>query len=403
MHTRPADAADAGSHPRSRNLGLAALAIILVMATIAVPLLGSASTYRGGFTVNTSGTPVTDSMYIASFRSRIDTNVGGDLTLASFASSVYGDVGGSLHILGGRTSIHGDVEGSVYVASGNVDVHGTIGGDLVVASGRANLRDGSQVGGDVIVLAGQLGAEGTIDGTLYGSTLLMDQSGTVGGNLEVQADRLSISREAVITGDLRYQGPTDADIASGATIRGETVRTNATPWTGIGDGALAPFGTLLKIVWSLVLAAALVAVAPRLMYRFAEIATPVVQPAIIGAITLAAIPVFAVIAMITILGIPIGILMLLAYVVGLYLSQVIVGMAIGRFLLPRRWRDGSRGYLLLAATIGIILIGVLRVLPVPFVNIAIVTLVTILGFGAFVSILLDLTSDRLCASRRRLA
>jgi hypothetical protein len=156
-------------------------------------------------------------------------------------------------------------------------------------------------------------------------------------------------------------------------------------------------------VWSLVLAAALVAVAPRLMYRFAEIATPVVQPAIIGLITVAAIPVFAVIAMITILGIPIGVLLLVAWAVGLYLSQVIVGMTIGRFLLARRWRDGSRGYLLLAATIGIILIGALRMLPFPFVNIVVITLVTLLGFGAFVSILLDLTSDRLRASRRRLA
>src|SRR5690606_2077356 len=126
--------------------------------------------------------------------------------------------------------------------------------------------------------------------------------------LEVQSDRLGVSREAIINGNVRYQSPTDADVNGGATIRGETVRTNATPWTGIEAGALAPFGPLLKIAWSLVLAAALVAVAPRLMYRFAEIAAPVVQPTIIGAITLVAIPVFAVLAMITILGIPIGIM-----------------------------------------------------------------------------------------------
>lgn len=403
---RAAAAADAGastSHPRSRHLGLAAMAIILILATIAVPFFASASTYRGGFTVNTSGTPVDGSMYVASFRSRIDTDVNGDLTLAAFSSSVYGDVGGSLHILGGRTSVHGDVDGSVYVASGNVDIHGTIGGDVVLAAGRATLMDDSRVAGDVILLAGQVGSEGTVDGTLYGTTLLMNQSGTVGGNVEIQADRLDIAREATIEGNLRYQSATDADISTGATIRGDTERTNATPWSGIGAGALAPFGPLLKLVWSLVLAAVLVAVAPRLMYRLAEMAAPVVQPAIIGAVTVVAIPVFAVIAMITVLGIPIGVLMLVAYLVGLYLSQVIVGLAIGRFLLPRRWRDGSRGYLLLAATIGIILIGILRLLPFPFVNIVVMTLVTLLGFGAFVSIVLDLTSDRLRASRSRLA
>ena len=396
-------AGDAGSHARSRYLGLVAFALILLLGTIALPLVSGASTYRGGITVNTSGARVDGSMYVASLRSRIDTDVAGDLTLAAFTSSVYGNVGGSLHLLAGRTSVYGNVAGSVYVAGGNVDIRGTVEGDVVIAAGRVELRDGSRVTGDVIVLAGQLGSRGTVDGTLYASSLLLDQSGTVNGDLQVQADRLSISRGATIGGDLRYQGPTDADIAAGATVRGETERTNATPWTGVGTGALAPFGTMLKIVWALVTAAVLIAIAPRLMYRFAEIASPVVQPAILGAIGLVALPVFAVIAMITVIGLPIGVLLLLGYLVALYLSQVVVGLALGRFLLPRRWRDGSRGYLLLAATLGLILIGALRLLPFPYVNIAVTVVVTLLGFGAIISIVLDLTSDRLRASRRRFA
>lgn len=394
----------APSHSRSRFLGLAAFAIILLLGAIALPYLTSASSYRGGFTVNTSSADTVDgSMYVASFRSRIDSNVEGDLTLASFSSSVYGRTGGSVHILGGQTSIHGDVAGSVYVASGYVELHGDVEGDVVVAAGRVRLEDGSQVGGDVIVVAAQAQSDGQIEGTMYGSALILGQTGSVGGSMEVQSNRLNISGDATIGGDLRYQSPTDADIASGATITGETTRTNATPWTGIDEGALAPFGSLLKLAWSLVLAAALIAAVPRLMNRLAEMATPVVQPGIAGAIALVSIPVFATLAIITILGIPVGILMLLGYGVGIYLSQIVVGLAIGRFILPRRWRDGSRGYLLLAATIGIILIGVMRMLPVPFLNMGVVLVVTILGFGAFVSILLDLTSERLRASRQRFA
>jgi cytoskeletal protein CcmA (bactofilin family) len=391
----------AQSHPRSRFLGLTAFAIILMLATVAIPPLTSASTYRGGFTVNTSGATVQGNLYVGSFRNRIDSNVTGDLTLASFSSSVYGNVGGSLHLLGGRTSIHSDVDGSVYVASGYVDVHGTISGDLVIGAGRANLADGSRVQGDVIVLAGQLRSGGDVGGTLYGSTLLLDQRGSIGGNMEIQSDRLSIAREASVDGDLRYQSPTDADISTGATITGETERTNVTPWTGIGAGALAPFGPLLKLVWAMLTGASLIALAPRLMYRFAELAAPVVQPAIVGAIGLVSIPVFATIAMITILGIPIGILMFLALGIGLYLSQVIVGLTIGRFLLPRRWRDGSRGYMLLAATIGLILIGVLRMLPIPFLDMVVVTVVSFLGLGAFISIVLDLTSEKLRTHRKQ--
>jgi cytoskeletal protein CcmA (bactofilin family) len=384
---------------RGRFLGLAAFAIVLLLATVAIPLLGHASGYRGGFTVNTSGSAIDGNLYVASFRSRIDTNISGDLSIASFTSSIYGDTTGSVHLLGGRASIHGDVGGSLYVASGNVDVHGTIGGDLVVGAGRATLTNGSRVEGDVIVLAGQLSSRGNVSGTLYGSALLLDQEGTVGGNMEVQVDRLDIEGSATIGGDLRYQSPTDADISGSATIDGITERTNAAPWTGIGDGALAPFGPLLRLVWSLLVGAALIGTAPRLMNRLGEIASPVVQPGILGMIGLLSIPVFATIALVSILGIPIGILMLVGWLVGLYLSQVIVGLAIGRFLLPRRWRDGSRGYLLLAMTIGVILIGAVRMAPVPFVNMIVMLLVTILGLGAILSIVADLTSDRLRASR----
>lgn len=399
MESARVDSRDAQAHPRSRHLGLVAFAIILLLATIAVPLLTSASSYRGGFTVNTSGATVDGNLYVGSFRSRIDSNIEGDLTLASFTSSVYGDIGGSLHLLGGRASIHSNVDDSVYVASGYVDVHGVIGGDLVIGAGRVNLTEGSRVEGDVIVLAGQVESQGDVQGTLYGSTILLEQSGSVGGNMEVQSDRLSVAGGATIDGTLRYQSPTDANISGNARIAGATERTNAMPWTGIGDGALSPFGSVLKLVWSLLIGAALIALAPRLMYRFAEIAAPVVQPSIIGAIGLVSIPVFAVIAMITILALPIGVLALILFLVGLYLSQVVVGLTIGRFLLPRRWRDGSRGYLLLAMTIGVILIGVLRMLPLPFLNTGIMLLVTILGLGAFMLIVLDLTSDRLRASR----
>lgn len=399
---QPQSAADAGSaHPRSRHLGLIAFAVVLFLITVTVPLVTSASTYRGGITVNTGGAAIDGNLYVASFRSRLESAVGGDVTLVSLSGSVRGDVGGNVHVLGGRATVHGDVDGSIYVAGGNVEVHGTVGGDLVVSAGRVTLTDGSQVQGDVVVFAGQVESAGTVDGTLYGSAFLVSQEGDVGGNLEIQANRLTIMEGSQIGGDVRYQAPTDGDIADGAQIGGITERTNAAPWRGVGGGALAPFGGTLKLVWLLIAGAALVAIAPRVMNRFAEIASPVVQPAIIGAIALLSLPVFATIAIITVLGVPVGVLLLLAVGVGMYLSQVIVGLTLGRFLLPRRWRDGSRGYLLLAMTVGVILIGVLRMLPVPYLNMVIVALVTILGFGGYVLIVLDLTSDRLRASRRR--
>jgi hypothetical protein len=81
--------------------------------------------------------------------------------------------------------------------------------------------------------------------------------------------------------------------------------------------------------------------------------------------------------------------------VGLYLSQVFAGLAIGRYLMPRSWRDGSRGYLLLAMTLGVIIIAAIRMAPVPFLGPVVTAIVTFWGFGAAVMLVTDLTSTRL--------
>jgi hypothetical protein len=174
-----------------------------------------------------------------------------------------------------------------------------------------------------------------------------------------------------------------------------TDRTNSAPWTGIGDGALHPFGSLLKLTWSLLAGAAVITLAPRLASRIADHATPPLQPAAVGLISLVLLPVVALLLLGTILGIPLGVLLLIMLPVGLYLSQVFAGLAIGRFLMPRSWRDGSRGYLLLAMTLGVLIIAVVRMAPVPYLGPIVTAIVTFWGFGATVMLVTDLTSNRL--------
>ena len=68
--------------------------------------------------------------------------------------------------------------------------------------------------------------------------------------------------------------------------------------------------------------------------------------------------------------------------VTLYLSQVFIGLALGRFILPDRWGDLGRGYNLLAMTIGVIILFAPRFIPLPFLDPAISVVVALLGLGA---------------------
>ena len=399
--TTPGDHSTASfAHPRSRVLGIAAFAIILLVATIAMPMFAGASTYKSGLNVDVGQSDtLTGNVYIVAPEMHFDATAPQDVYIATVSGNVHGSVSGSLNLLAGRTSVHARVGGSVHVAAGNVTIHSDVGGDLIVAGGNVTVASGATISGDLVITGGTVDLEGTITGSVYGSALNVRLNGEVQGDMHVQASRLAVEDDARIRGDLRYQSPVDANIENETGISGVIDRTNASPWAGVGDGALRPFGSLLKLTWSLLAGAALVAIAPRLASRVAHHARPFLQPAGIGVVSLILIPVIAMLLIGTIIGIPIGLILLVLLPIVLYMSQVFVGITIGGMILPRSWKDGSRGALLLAMTIGVILVAGVRMLPVPFLGPIVTAIVTFWGVGSVVLLLTDLTSRRLRESR----
>jgi hypothetical protein len=73
------------------------------------------------------------------------------------------------------------------------------------------------------------------------------------------------------------------------------------------------------------------------------------------------------------------------------LSQVFVGLALGRVVLPATWKEHTRGYNILAMAMGMILIGVVRSLPFPYISSAIAIFSAVLAVGA---VIMALRPDR---------
>ena len=378
---------------RGRNLGLMSFGIILMLAMIAVPYFANASSFSAGFTVEHSGDRIENDLYIAALRAEVTADVQGDVSLAAGSATLDSNVGGSVHVLAGSATIRGEIDGSLYVVGGVARLDGQVHGNVVIMGGRLELKDNAEVGGDLILFSAQSQIDGDVAGKLYGSTLLYEQNGSVSGNVELQSDRITLGESASIGDNLRYQSQVDANIHTNTSIGGTQERTNATPWSGIGDGALAPYGQMLRLVWSMIAGAVLIAAAPRLFYRAAENPTPVVSAGIWGTLGLVLVPTLAVITLMSVLLLPVGVLLLILMPVALYLTQIVAGIAIGRAILPRKWRDGSRGFLLFAMVLGLIVIGALRMAPVPFLNVVVVVLVTVWGFGALLMLLKDINSS----------
>lgn len=379
---------------RGRNLGLVAFAIMMVLGIIAVPAVAGASTFTAGFTVERSGARIQNDLYVAALQADITADVDGDVSLAAATVTLDSRVGGSVHVLAGTATIRGEIGGTLYVVGGIAKLDGNVRGNVVVTGGRLELQDNASIGGDLTVFSAQAQIDGDVGGKLYGSTLLYGQNGAVSGNVDLQSDRIELGETATIGDDFNYQSQTDANIHVNAQVGGGIDRTNSSPWNGVGDGALAPFGQMLRLVWSLVTGAVLIALAPRIFYRVADHAANVAGAGIWGTLGLVLIPVFTLLALMSVLLLPVGLLALVLVPVALYLSQVVVGITIGRSMLPRKWRDGSRGFLLFALVLGTIVIGALRMAPVPFLDVIVVVLVTVWGFGAMLMLARDVSSDR---------
>jgi hypothetical protein len=388
-------ASGTGFHPRSSRLGLIAFGMILLVATLAVPFLAGASEYRSGNDVALGSTEsFTANVYIAARRVMFDARTTKDLNVAAANARIGGTVGGSVNVLAGSADITGSVGGSVHIAGGVVDVSGTIDGDLLVAGGNVRLTSQGTVRGDLIVTGGTITTQGTVDGSVYGGVMNFTIDGPVGGDVHLQANDLNLSSDARISGELRYQSTQDADIDNPAAISGQVTRTNDAPWQGVDNGAMRPLGLLMRTAWALVLGAAIVALAPRLATRIAEHAEPFLRPMVLGIVALVGIPLAAIIALLTVVGIPLGLLLMVGVALAMYLSQIFIGVTLGRYVLPRSWRDGSRGFTLLAMTIGVLVIAGLRMVPVPYVSGAVALIVAIWGLGASIQIVGDLTSRR---------
>lgn len=360
-----------------------AFAIILVLTTIALPFVASASDIRSGASVNIRRNErVTEDLYLSAASVTIAGTVDGDASVVSGRARLTGTISGTTMLAAGRASVSGTIGGSLRIAGGITEVGGDVDGDLVVLGGQVTIPSGGSIGGDLIVAGGVVDLRGAVAGDVRGVAVSTTIGGTVGGDVMIESSRIQVPGSARITGDLRYLSAADASISSSAEIRGATDRVGQAPWESSSSGRGRIFGPLLRTVWALVAGVVIIALAPRLADAIGRNGRAVLRAIGVGLLALLVVPIAAVILIASTVGVPIGLIVIGVFIAILYLTQVFVGLAIGRFVLPERWNDGSRGFQLLAMTIGVLVLAALNFIPLPFASAMIAVAVTMWGLGA---------------------
>lgn len=419
---------------------------LLVAVAFMAPTSHAAEFRAGPAASVPAGETINDDVYLSGSLITVDGTVKGDVVAWGQEIIVNGTVTGNLNAAGATVTINGTIGGTVRAAGYSIVVgpNAKIGRDLVAAGYNIAVAPGSQIAGDAVLGSTQAIIGGTIGRNYLGSHNAAEIDGTVKQNVTLQlsanqdsgfdpamfmpqgmtprtpiqriAPGLTVGSAAQVGGALNYTSPLDAQIASGAQVAGGAQRREPEQTTRqrqeqqqAAVEAASPLNfavrLLTELVTLLLVGLVMMALFPGFMNRaaLALVRRPLVS---LGwsVVALIAVPILVIFAagvallVAIVLGVAqlgsLGAFAFVGSVLGLgavilgfwailtWLSKIIIGLALGRWLLSRSAHLAESRYwpLVLGVTVLTVLVALSAFVPYfgPFVMIVI----TLFGTGA---------------------
>ena len=132
-----------------------------------------------------------------------DERIDGDLYL--FGGDIYvdGDVTGDLVVFGGTVSVGGEIGGDLLVGAGTVELTGAVLGDIRTGAGQVTIR--GDVGEDILAGTGRLRVDGDVGGDIVFGAGLVDIGGTVAGDVLGGTGSYTVTGEVLGTEDVTIE------------------------------------------------------------------------------------------------------------------------------------------------------------------------------------------------------
>ena len=388
-----------------------------------------AADFRGAAEiVVAAGEVIDDDLYVTGGTITIDGTVRGDVIAAGRQVTINGTVEGDLIACGQAVVVNGRVGDDIRMAGMalNVGPGATVGDDIVAAGFSLEMEPDSRAGGALTMAGFQTLLAGTVDGDAQFAGAGLELRGRIGGDLDAEvepsaqappfamfmpapiplptvAGGLTLGDGAEVGGGLTYQSSAEGRISSAATVTGELVRIEPETSAGApGTAAAGVIGRVRDFIALLLVGVLLAWAAPGWLTGRADqaIARPfmtlvwglgVVVGVVTAMIAVAVLAAFVAIltglltlsglvALTVVLAVTVDALLGLGLALTLgFAAPLVVGLAVGRRLLPERSVDGLRG-LIAPLAAGLALVVLLRAIPVlgPLVGL----LVAIAGTGS---------------------
>lgn len=306
---------------------------------------------------------------------QIDGEIKGDAFLAGAIVTVNGKIDGDLFVAGGKVNINGAVGNSIRVLAGDVTVNSGISRNSLLICGNCSVTEQATIGGSLIVAGGNLEVSAPKVGKgfrFFGNRLYLNSEVT--NEAFVVADReFILGPKALVTGDLKYTGNSEAVLEQGATVGGsifyqKQVNDERYP-RFFGARTLLqsyqrvkPVAEIVSFLIVALLGFVLLGLFPRSFEKVIRAMERRSYASLGWGILIAiGLPVAALLFTITVIGIPVAlVLALIAYLAWL-LAQYVTAVFLGRKILLSRFGE-RRGWALFLGLLIIYLLGWVPVL-----------------------------------------
>jgi len=348
--------------------------LLACLAIMLLPLAASAYSVKNGDSVYVSKDEVIEgNLYAAGASLTIDGKVTGDVFCAGQSININGEVAGDVFCAGQSININGKIGGSLRVVGNGINLNGQVARNAVTIGATIVTAASSSIGWDLLVLGNIFELRGDVGRDLYGSAGKVSVAGQIGKNLDLNFGTqnnydkpLIITDTAKIGGEVKYKSNKNADINSGAVIKGETIHNFPTLVAKKSNLVNIGWywGKLISIFSALVIGLVLISFWREQIIKITDLMLAKIGQSFgWGIITLLLTPIIVVILLITIIGLPLAFILFALWLIALCVSKILTGILIGRSLINNYWPK-QKDSLILAMIIGIVIAYLIFALPI---------------------------------------
>jgi len=362
------------------------IAILSLFATLAIalifPLGAKAIMFKGDdSTYITKDEVVSSSLFVAGSSIIIDGKVQGDVFCAGQNITINGVVEGDVFCAGQSVTINGFVGGSVRMAGNNLFVNGKVSRNVMAAGANLSIAPEAQVGWDLQFAVAMAEIRGKVVRDVDGAGAKIAVAGSIGRNVYLALDdnrekdnsdnnkpTLTVSKEAVVNGNLIYLASKDASFENGSTIKGTIEKKSFTEKKHENKNGVVAW--LWYIVISIFGAIAFGLIIVSWLKKPVEEITDLMieKPWAslgFGFIFLVLTPIAVILIMITMIGLPIGLTLLGAWILLMYPAKILTAIMLGKKLTDKcRLLKSYKGSLMASMIFGIIVAWLIFSIPV---------------------------------------